>query len=190
MLDKLITMIAAEHDTDATMGLRGLQGFFKAEGVDFGAAVTFAAEHMDELKKQGMTIDHVMGAKERAPVSISGMPQCRSPKSGCIELIPPGKTEGEIVNLSGEAANATVEIAESMKDVLVAAVINKSRFKLKLLDIKNAKEEVIETILRAEYERADMAPLRVWSNVRGEVGALATILRKGVANAFPDLVAA
>ena len=77
-----------------------------------------------------------------------------------------------------------------MKVALVAATLNKSRFKLKLLDVKNGKGEIIETVLQAEYERDGMIPVRIWSNVRGEVAALATVLRRAVANTLPDLVAA
>lgn len=191
MTEKLLKLVSSDNDSDAVMGLRGLQGLFREEGVDFGKAVEYALGHLDELKKQGITIDHIVsGAKAQGPVSISGMPQCHSPQTGAIEIIAPGKTQGEVVMLQGEAANHAGEIASNLKDALVAAAINKSRFKLKLLDIKNARGETVETVLQAEYERQGMSPVRVWVNVKGEVAALATVLRKAVANSFPELVAA
>ena len=59
-----------------------------------------------------------------------------------------------------------------------------------VIDMKNASGEVVETALQAEYERAGMTAVRVWANVRGEVAALATVLRKALSTALPDLVAA
>ncbi len=192
-LQKLLKLLASENDADVAMGIRSLQGYFQDEGTDLGRAIEYAISNLGELKKQGITLDQVMTPARKtgsAPVNASGMPQCWSPKSGCIELIPSGETSGEIVQLTGEAQNSSEEIAMNLKDALVAATINKSRFKLKLMDVKNARGETIETVMQAEYDRAGMAPVRVWVNVKGEVAALAAILRKAVANAFPELVAA
>lgn len=189
-LEKLLKLLSSENDSDAVMGLRGLQGYFREEGVDLNTAVEFSIAHIDDLKKESMTIDHIMAEKNpQGPASISGMPQCRSPKAGCLEIIPPGKTQGEIVMLQGEAVNHVQDIVTNLKDALVAAVINKSRFKLKLLDIKNARGETVETILQAEYERQGMSPMPVWRNVKGEVAALAAVLRKAMSSAFPELAA-
>jgi hypothetical protein len=114
------------------------------------------------------------------------MPQCRAPRPGHIEIILAGKTAGEIVALPGAAAEQADIIAASMKDALVAAAINKSRFKLKLVDVK----DTAETALQAEYEREGMSPVRIWVNIKGEVAALATVLRRYVANTVPELLAA
>ena len=106
-LEKLVKLLSSETDTDAAMGLRSLQGYFRDEGTDLGRVIEFAIANMDELKKQGMTIEHVMGdpaKKSHAPVNMSGMPQCWSPKSGCIELIPSGETTGDVVQLTGESS--------------------------------------------------------------------------------------
>ena len=90
-----------------------------------------------------------------------------------------------------EAALQADVIASNLKDAVVAAVINKSRFKLKMVDTKDAKGKIVETILQAEYERPGMSPVRIWVlNNRGEVGALAVVLRKAVANSLPELAAA
>ncbi len=104
-------------------------------------------------------------------------------------IIPPGTIAGEKIPLPGAAAAQSQEIADGVKDVLVAAVINKSRFKLKLVDVKDRFGDVAETILQGEYERDNMQPVKVWSNVKGETAALATVLRRAVAAALPDLVA-
>lgn len=191
-VEKLLGMMASDSDSDAVMALRSLQGLLKSEGVDMGRIFDLALANLDTLKKQSLTIESALtpAKKANAPVEISGMPQCRSPQPGSIELIAPGHSKGEIVHLAGEAAAHADMIAEGLKDALLAAVINKSRFKLKLFDVKNVKGETVETALQAEYEREGMAPIRVWANVRGEVATVAAVLRKAVANTFPELAAA
>ncbi len=119
--------------------------------------------------------------------NLPGMPECR-PGVNAVEIVPPGKTSGHIYALPGESAPAAGTIAECLKDALVAAIINKSRFKLKVVDARNGKGEVIETFLQAEYERPGMVPVRIWVNNRGEVGALATVLRKAVAESLPEVM--
>jgi hypothetical protein len=186
---KMLKMTASDSDSDAVMGLRGLQGLFSGEGTTFEAALKFAGDRIEELRAAApVTVDQ--GKKGPGPVTVSGMPQCRVPKAGCVEIIPPGQTAGAIVQMQGAAADAAESIAFNLKDALVAAVINKSRFKLKVVDVKNGRGDVVETLLRAEYEREGMTPVVVWSNVRGEVAALATIMRKGMQMGIPDLLAA
>jgi hypothetical protein len=187
---KMLKMANSDSDSDAVMGLRGLQGLFAEDGVTFEAAIRYARENLDAIRaKNPQTIEQAP-KKGPGPVSVSGMPQCRVPKPGCVEIIAPGATEGAIVPMQGAAAESAEAIAFGLKDALVAAVINKSRFKLKVVDVKNGRGEVVETLLQAEYDREGMSPVRVWSNLRGEVAALATVLRKGVAASLPDLVAA
>jgi hypothetical protein len=192
-LDAILKQLGSDNDSDAAMALRGLQGIFAAEGTTLSAAICYAADHLDAFAKQGdKTIDHESAdkaAEKKAPVTISGMPQCLEPQAGCIELIRPGVTSGEVVVLPGAAAEQSHAVAEGLKDALVAAAINKSRFKLKVIDVKNGRGEVTETLLQAVYDREGMAAITVWSNVKGEVAALATVLRKAVANNFPDLAA-
>lgn len=187
---RMLKMAGSDSDSDAVMGLRGLQGLFLEDGVTFEAAVRYARENLEAIRaKNPKTIEAAPKAGP-GPVTVSGMPQCRVPKPGCIEIIPPGASAGAIVQMQGVAADSAEAIAFGIKDALVAAVINKSRFKLKVVDVKNGRGEVVETILQAEYDREGMSPVRVWTNVRGEVAALATVLRKGVATSLPDLVAA
>ncbi len=189
--DQMLKMMQSDSDSDALMGLRGLQGLFKHDGVDFGEAIAFLVQNMDAVKAKKPVIDNApKAAAARPPVTISGMPQCHMPRGGFIEIVPPGTTTGLQVQLPGAAGEDAENIANNFKDALVAAAINKSRFKLKLIDMKNASGEVVETALQAEYERAGMTAIRVWANVRGEVAALATVLRKALATALPDLVAA
>jgi hypothetical protein len=191
-LEKMLKMMASANDPDAVMGLRGAQGLFESEGSSLSQAILFALDNIAVLRPVAPTIDHAPAAKAAAPatVNVSGMPQCRAPGPGRLEIVLAGKSGGEVVALPGAAAAEAEAIADHLKDALVAAVINKSRLKLKLLDVKNARGEIFETVLQAEYERAGMTPIRVWVNVRGEVAALATVLRKAVANALPELVAA
>jgi hypothetical protein len=186
---KMVKMLVSENDTDAMLGLRGLQGLFSDEGVDFAGVMKYALNNIDDLKAKFPKAAAPAEKKGPAPVTLSGMPQTRVPKPGIVELIPPGKTEGTLVQMQGAAATNADVISFSMKDALVAAVLNKSRFKLKILDVKNNRGEVIESVLQAEYEREGMAPVRVWSNVKGEVAVLATTMRQAVKTAFPELVA-
>lgn len=192
LLEKMLKMMASDNDTDAVHGLRGAQGLFKAEGSSLEDALRYALLHVHKIRATESTVVDTMAvtvAAARPPVAISGMPQCRSVAGGSIEIILPGQTQGNVVQLPGLAAPEAEAIASNLKDALVAAVINKSRFKLKLLDIKNAHGEVVETALQAEYERDGMIPIRVWVNVKGEVATLASVLRRTVANTMPDLLA-
>ena len=188
-VDKMLKMAVSENDTDALMGLRGLQGGFKSDGIPFTDAVMFAFDNLQLLKDRAAKTQVVESSapKSAAPVTMSGMPQCRVAKAGNIELIAPNKDSGLLVPLPGAAAEQAEGIALALKDALVAAVINKSRFKLKVFDIKNNRGEIVETALQAEYERAGMAVVRVWVNVKGEVAALANVLRKSIATVFPEL---
>ena len=185
-LNQMINMLTSDNDSDAVMGLRGLQGYFREKNADFPAAV----RQMCTDAKPSFTSAVVAApaaASAATPVA-AGMPQCRFEGGVLVIVHANGNTE-KMALPAGAVPQAQV-IAENFKDALVAAVINKSRLKLKLQDIKDGKGEVVETILQAEYERAGMTPIRVWSNSKGEVAALAAVLRKGLANTFPEMVAA
>ena len=116
------------------------------------------------------------------------VPDIRVQGSNAVEIVLSGKTE--VCQLPGESAQHADTIATNLKDAVIAAVLNKSKFKLKLFDIKNGKGEITETALQAEYDRAGMVPIRIWVlNNRGEVGALASVLRKAVSTSLPELAA-
>lgn len=194
--DNLIKMMMSENDSDAIMGLRGLQGLLRAEGIDLARAIMHIVDNKSLIQEKapaaGGTVNVPAPAAAAKPMAlqISGSPQCHAPQAGMIEIVPPGKSGGEVVALPGAAAAECELIALHLKDALVAAAINKSTMKLKLFDVKNAKGEVIETTLQAEYEREGMVPIPIWSNVRGEVAALATVLRRAVSASVPELMAA
>ena len=229
MTDRLIAMMSSENDTDAVMGLRGLQGLLRAEGVDFSQAVAAMIAHASVMKStsapapaapvapsapapvieatlttQPPSVPAASVALNAAapaaqtiaaaptpaapPAPAGALPQCSATGNDITLATPAGGRE--VITLPSEAAAHAPMIAESLTDAIVAAVINKSRLKLKLVDNKNSKGEVVETILRAEYDRAGMMPVQVWVNARGEVAALAAVLRKGLANAMPEIMAA
>lgn len=188
-MEKLVAMMASDTDSDAVMGLRGFQAWLREENVPFAKAVMSIADNLPALRAPLNAESLTATPQERGAVAVSGMPQCIAVMPGMIMIIPPGQTEGEKITLPGAAAAQTKEIADGVKDVLVAAVINKSRFKLKLVDIKDRFGEVVETVLQGEYDRAGMQPVKVWTNVKGETAALATVLRRAVSAALPDLVA-
>jgi hypothetical protein len=198
MLETMLKMLSSSSEADAMMALNGIKGAFEAEGVTLPQALAYAAKNIPAIKQSGAPAI-VTQAASQAPVSkmagaavaaVSGMPQCHVPKPGFLELIPPGKPAGELIALQGAASAQADVIAAGFKDALSAAIINKSKMKLKLVDVKDKRGEVIETVLQAEYERAGMIPVRIWGNVRGEAAALAAVLRKAVAANMPELVAA
>jgi hypothetical protein len=191
-LEKMLKMTDSDSETDAIMGLRGMQGGFRAEGVTLSEAVLFAFDNIAVMKtrRPAVTIEQKPAVPEAPkPVTTTGMPNCRMPKPGHIELIAPGAASGTVVPLPPSAVEEAAHIADHLKDALVASVINKSRFKLKLFDVKNNRGEILETCLQAEYDRDGMAVVKIWTNVRGECANLATLLRKVVAQVYPDLYA-
>ncbi len=187
----LIKMMSSDNDSDAVMGLRGFQALLREETVPFDKAMAHVFDNFSSLRTP-LSAASVIGTAApaaRGEIKVSGMPQCAVVTVGVIMIVPPGTTSGEVITLPGAAAAQTQAIADGVKDVLVAAVINKSRFKLKLVDIKDRYGEVTETVLQGEYDRENMQPVKVWSNVRGEVAALATVLRRAISATVPDLVA-
>lgn len=187
--DSLVAMMKSENDSDAVMGLRGFQALLREENVDFAKAMTSVFEGLAGLRGPMDAAQLTQAPKERGAVKVSGMPQCVVVQAGVIMIIPPGAAGGDNIALPGAAAEQSQQIADGVKDVLVAAVINKSRFKLKLVDVKDRFGDVTETVLQAEYDRDNMQPVKVWNNVKGEVAALATVLRRAVSASVPDLVA-
>lgn len=189
LLEKFLKLLGSESDPDAVMGLRGLQNLCRSSGVSLEEALHYAVTHIDQWRAPSAPAQPA--AKPAAPVGVnmSAVPECRVPRPGVLEVVLAGKVAGDAYPLPGAAAEQAEAIAAGLKDAVVAAVINKSRFKLKLSDIKNSRGDVVETALQAEYERAGMSPIQIWVNNRGEVGALATVLRKAVAASLPELAA-
>ena|SRR6218665_2914901 len=186
----LIKMMSSDNDSDAVMGLRGFQALLREETVAFDKAMAHVFDNLASLRAPVSAEDLTAAAPApRGEVKVSGMPQCAVVTVGVIMIVQPGATSGEVITLPGAAAADTQSIADGVKDVLVAAVINKSRFKLKLVDIKDRFGDVTETVLQGEYDRENMQPVKVWSNVRGETAALASVLRRAISTAVPDLVA-
>lgn len=187
----LIKMMTSDNDSDAVMGLRGFQALLREETVPFDKAMKYVFDNMGSLRAP-ISVESLTAAPTpalRGEVKVSGMPQCAVVTVGMIMIVRPGATSGEVITLPGAAAADTQSIADGVKDVLVAAVINKSRFKLKLVDIKDRYGEVTETVLQGEYDRENMQPVKVWANVRGEAAALATVLRRAISATVPELVA-
>lgn len=186
-LGKLLKMLDSQNDTDALLALRAVQGIFKGEGVSLFDALTHAADHVADIK-QTASAPPEAAAKGPAPVQVSGMPQCRKSQHGFIEIIKPGEQSGHEVQLSPSAVEDADVIALNLKDALVAAVINKSRFKIKINDIKNARGDITSSQLVAVFDRADMATVHLWENaVKGDVAGLATVLRQAMSNGMPEL---
>jgi hypothetical protein len=207
LLSRFLTSIMSENDSEALLGLRGAQDLFKTSGTRFDLALNYAIEHFEKWAaaspapsavespvKSAAELQTKTAPPDIAPSptpaisSAGGFPNILSPRAGVIEIIQAGKIHGDIHVLPGLAASDATHIGEMLKDAIVASIINKSRFKLKLADTKNNRGEILETTLQAEYDRADMSPVKIWANNRGEVGGLAVILRKAVSIAVPELV--
>ena len=203
LLEDFLKLIGSENDSDAVMGLRGAQNLFRSTGASLEAALRYAADNFDRWGSvPDKTTDHQSAATPKAAparlgeasgvaraVNMSAVPECRVSAPGAVEIVLSGKAGGDIYKLPGAAAQQAEDIALRLKDAVIAAVINKSRFKLKLQDVKSGNGDIIETILQAEYERQGMIPIRIWVNGRGEVGALAAVLRKAIATSLPELAA-
>lgn len=196
LLEKFLKLIRSENDSDALMGLRGAQNLFQSEKTSLEDALRHAARDVSSWRKeQPVTVDAAAPAKKKEnvpppPVTASGMPQCRITGAGVLEIIPAGKTEGHAYPLPGESAQDAETIAINLKDAIVASILNKSRFKLKMADTKDNQGNVTECTLQAEYERGGMVPIKIWTlKNRGEVGGLAAVLRKAMSTSLPELFA-
>jgi len=179
MLDALLKMLDSENETDAALALKSLKSFLSAEDLSLPAALTFAFKNVDKWHVGGNSSPAVQSHKPetRGLIQRQGMPECHSPRMGEIYI------DGEMVLLTGAAADASADIALCFKDAIVAAVINKTRFKIKLQDVKQTGE----THMQAEYERDGMAPVRIWYGQRGEVAAAAAILRQALKSRLPEI---
>ncbi|MBI3440496.1 MAG: hypothetical protein HY052_01620 [Proteobacteria bacterium] len=193
LLEKYLKQIGSDSDVDAVMGLRGLYSLFQSTGVSMENALWYAVDHLNQcVRNTDKELEQQSPQQSPAAsvASMSSLPECRMSRPGMVEIVPSGKTHGDLYPLPGSAARYADTIAAGLKDALVVAVVNKSRFKLKLIDAKGSRDEGAEAILQAEYERPGMTPVRVWAGSRGEVGALAAVLRKAMNNSVPELVAA
>ena len=186
LLEKFLKLISSENDGDSLMGLRGAQSLFKSEEASLEDALRYAVDYIDQYKAKEQQSAAEDGKSNG--VNTTGVPECRVPSAGSLEIVMSGKSDGDVYQLPGEAAQCAEIIAACLKDAIVVAVISKSKFKLKLKDIKKGSK-VIETILQAEYTTDGVAPVVVWRNSRGEVGTLAAVLRKVITDSFPELAA-
>ena len=184
LLEKFLKLISSENDGDSLMGLRGAQSLFKSEEVSLEDALRYSVNHIDQYKAKEQ--QPATEAEKSNGVNMTGVPECRVQGVGSLEIVMSGKADGDVYQLPGEAAQCAEIIAECLKDAIVVAVISKSKFKLKLRDIKKGSR-VVETILQAEYVTDGVAPVVVWRNSRGEVGTLAAVLRKVIADSLPEL---
>lgn len=184
LLNKLADRMLSQNEGEALSGLRAVSGMFTEKGVNLKDAVLFAASHMDmwAIKKTTPDLE-----KKMAVVADPGIPDCRVEGAHSIRVIRPGHKESEVFTIGGDAAVQIADICQHLKDALVVALLHKSAFKLKLVDVKDGKGQVVETILQAEYQKAGSAPVKIWAGNRGEAGILATTLRKAAAWALPDL---
>jgi len=197
LLAKFIDLMNSENDSDAIMGLRGVQNLFKDIGGSFKNTLMQASDNIIAIevnKKQSSFINSAslnnsdIAENKIESVNESGVPELRVLSEGSIELVLSGNSSGKIYKLPEESAIDIIDIAENMKDSMVAAIISKCKFKLKLFDIKDDGGNIIETELRAEYEREDVIPVKIWSNnSRGETGLLASVLRKLVSTNISNL---
>lgn len=190
LLEKFLKLMRSKNDPEAVMGLRGVQSLFRSEKARLTDAVLYAAGHLDQWRQQPSEDQKEMEEVAAPPaVNMSGVPECRLSRPGILEIVPVGNAVGDMYQLPGESAQHAEAIALHLKDAIVAAVVNKSRFKIKLREGKNSGGEN-ETQLQAEYDRKDMTPVMIWGGNRGEAGSLATVLRKVMAHSLPELAAA
>lgn len=191
MLDRVVHMLASADDTDAVMGLRALQAHIKSEGVDFTVAINALIAQLPQLKTAVTASPQLHTAMSVPQPAAAASPAATGgfiARNGALELVADDGTPVCTIALPALAADHASVIAASLKDAVVAATINKCRMKIKLLDVKNGRGEVTETQLRAEYDRPGMTPVPIWVNNRGDVAALAAVLRPALAQAVPHLM--
>lgn len=182
-LDKL----TSDNDMEVLNAIKQIRAAFRGEGAGFKASVIFAAQALNHW--QGELGGGGGAASDDAP---SSLPDCRPVNDGgqpAIEIIGPGQVKGKVWAIPGDAQGSIPEISEQLKDAFVVAMINTTKMKLKLNDIKNDKGEIIETILQSEYARSELQPVKIWSGPRGEAAMLASVLRKAMQFTLPDISA-
>lgn len=187
----LLKSLESDIDADAMMALKSLKSVLAEQGVTLSALLAFAFSGLDEIKAKNVTLSAAAPEQTmdvRQVVQPQGLPECRVQGKGRLFISGDGSLKGETVVLTGGASDSADDIALGMKDAFAAAILNKTRFKIKLHDVKNARGEVTETILRAEYEQPNMAPVNIWSGLRGEAAVLANVLRTALKNQTPQLI--
>ncbi len=178
-------------DSDALMGLRGVQSFLKEFDLTIEQVLLYVADNYQNIKtlEQPVVEEAVSVVPSKNNVRVAGdIPDFKSHSNGVIQVIfPDGSGSG--CTLPVCALNDVGDIAVAMKDAVVAAIINKAHIKIKLFDVKNDEGKVVETILRTEYDREGMQPIDLWHGTKGDAGIVASVLRTFVKEAVPELVA-
>ena len=190
LLEELLRLIASENDPDALLGLRAMQGFCKTEGGRLEDALRYAVSHAEEWRLDyASTIEHETPERRAArPTPLPEIPECRPLPDHSIEIIRPGESEGRRYKLPSYSVLQVGTVARGLKDAMVAAVINKTRFRLCLADIPFKKRTRGEEVhLIADYEREGMAPVVIWAGTRGEAGGLAFVLRRALTETLPEI---
>ncbi len=184
LLSKLADRMLSGNDGEALSGLHAVAGMFREKNISLKDAVLFAAKNSDMWASE-----KVDNAAKKEPVSVSadkGITHCQPSGVSAIEVFRPGHKESQVFELSGVAAMNLDDLCLHFKDALVAAQLNKSPFKIRLVDIKDEKGQVKETVMQAEYQKAGSAPVQIWRGTRGEAGALAITMRKAAAWVLPE----
>lgn len=187
ILRKLADKLSSSAEGERLNGLQAVMQMFAEKGATIQDALVFAGGHMD-MWALGVAAPAVAAAVLSGPsVDAAGIPDCRPEGVASLRVFRPGGKESEVFAITGVRVADMGDLCLHLKDALVAGLLHKSPFKLKLADIRDGKGQVVETVLQAEYQKDGSAPIRIWSGNRGDAGVLATVLRKAVAWALPDL---
>lgn len=188
-IKQLVNKILTHEGAVVQDAVNELKYEFGREGMSLEAAIAFALSRITEWH-QPTAAATPAPAPAREAKSGGGLPECVSLTSKgqqSIHVFAKGDKTGEVFALTGVAAGSCDAIADHLKDAMIAAILNASPVKMKLVDVKDSRNEVVETILRAEYDKPGTAPIKIWSGARGDVAMLASIMRKAAAYGLPDL---
>lgn len=189
LLRKLADRLSSDAEGERLSGLQAVMQMFAEKGATIQEALVFAGGHMD-MWSVGVAAPVLAAAvlSGGGPAETgAGIPDCRPEGASSLRVFRPGGQESEVFVITGVKVSDMGGLCLHLKDALVAGVLHKTPFKLKLADIRDDKGRVVETALQAEYGKEGSAPIRIWSGNRGDAGVLATVLRKAAAWALPGL---
>ena len=199
MIDALsIKQIVARALHQDHSAVQELAAIFKAHGTALDDALIYALKNIDDIKAQ-FAPSAPAPTSPSLPLSETLPPQSDKSKSGLphftvkermLYAYAPDDIEGQAFSFSTLLDDAIlIEIAERLKDAVVAAILSKTTFKLKLVDTKDTMGAVLSSEIRAEFMRPEIKPITIFQGNKGEAGVNINILRKALSYAIPSLLA-
>ena len=151
-LHVLLKSLESDVDADAVLALKSLKSVLTEQGVTLSALLSFAFSGIEEIKEKTINIAPAVPEQPmelRQVIQPQGLPECRVQGKGRLFISGDGSLKGETLVLTGAASENADDIALGLKDAFAAGILNKTRFKIKLHDVKNTRGDITHTILHA-----------------------------------------